>query len=67
MPKNLGFESLPLEEEPPCFFDANRTEINENTLVRVLDPVEGRPVVREEVGDVRGGQNTIRDRVRFDP
>ena len=56
-----------MEEEPPCFFDANRTEINENALVRVLDPVEGRPVVREEVGDVRGGQNTIRDRVRFDP
>jgi hypothetical protein len=42
IPRNLGLESRPFEEEPPCFFEAKRTETSENADC-VAREVSGRP------------------------
>jgi hypothetical protein len=61
MPRNLGFESRPLEDEPPCFLDAKRTEIRENAQARDRDEVSGRPP-GEEVGEVGNEVRTRKNR-----
>jgi hypothetical protein len=57
IPRNLGLESRPFEEEPPCFFEAKRTETSENADC-VAREVSGRPA-RASSARGEGGRTRV--------